>query len=206
MPSGRRRASAPRCARSVAGLLAAAPDRPLAVTVAVAMGSAAATGPDRSSPAAARRPGDDGPRPRRRRSPPRPSPGGEPEPTDPAPETDRAAAETTPTDAGDHRRRSPAGAEPPADRAGRHHPPAQPTPEPRRRRSRPRSDDPRRPASPAPRCPASARLGAHVTTSDITLGRAYWNAAARAATLRVTVANTGSTANGSLSLHAARRA
>lgn len=47
------------------------------------------------------------------------------------------------------------------------------------------------PARPGPDRPAPAELGVRVTTEDVTLTPAYWNAASTVTTLRVTVANTG---------------
>ncbi|MEU6072977.1 hypothetical protein [Micromonospora sp. NPDC047074] len=51
---------------------------------------------------------------------------------------------------------------------------------------------PVRPSAPAPSPPAPP-AGVHVTTDDVTLTAAYWNAPSTVATLRVTVTNTGAT-------------
>ncbi|MEV0215134.1 hypothetical protein [Micromonospora sp. NPDC050695] len=50
------------------------------------------------------------------------------------------------------------------------------------------------PPAPGAPVPPPSPLGVQVTTEDVTLGGAYWNAASTAAALRVTVANTGTTA------------
>ncbi|MFG3699455.1 hypothetical protein ACGF5C_16255 [Micromonospora sp. NPDC047620] len=53
------------------------------------------------------------------------------------------------------------------------------------------SAPPVRPSAPAPGSPAASPAGVRVTTDDITLTAAYWNAPSTVATLRVTVTNTG---------------
>ncbi|MEU4640012.1 hypothetical protein [Micromonospora sp. NPDC023814] len=50
---------------------------------------------------------------------------------------------------------------------------------------------PVRPSAPAPGSPAAPSAGVRVTTDDITLTAAYWNAPSTVTTLRVTVTNTG---------------
>ena len=52
----------------------------------------------------------------------------------------------------------------------------------------------RPPGQPGPAVPGQPRLGAYVTTSDIRLGPAYWNARSTTTELRVDVANTGQAA------------
>lgn len=49
------------------------------------------------------------------------------------------------------------------------------------------------PAPPGPARPAPGRLGVRVTTEDVSLSEAYWNAPSKVTTLRVTVTNTGAT-------------
>jgi hypothetical protein len=47
------------------------------------------------------------------------------------------------------------------------------------------------PGPPGPGQPGQAQLGVQVSTGDLTLTKAYWNAATTVADLRITVANTG---------------
>ncbi|MEH0827371.1 MULTISPECIES: hypothetical protein [unclassified Micromonospora] len=98
----------------------------------------------------------------------------DPEPTTPAPEPTTAA----PTTAGP-------GAPAPTNSAPPTTAPAPPPPAPG-------GGDPPPPAGgPAPSQQGPGGLGVQVTTRDIVLGPAYWNARSTSATLRVTVANTG---------------
>ncbi|MGW4499232.1 hypothetical protein ACWENR_11550 [Micromonospora sp. NPDC004336] len=53
------------------------------------------------------------------------------------------------------------------------------------------SAPPVRPSAPAPGSPSAPAAGVRVTTDDITLTAAYWNAPSTLTTLRVTVTNTG---------------
>ncbi|SCL56223.1 hypothetical protein GA0070606_2569 [Micromonospora citrea] len=53
------------------------------------------------------------------------------------------------------------------------------------------SAPPVRPSAPAPGSPSAPAAGVSVTTDDITLTSAYWNAPSTVTTLRVTVTNTG---------------
>ncbi|MCO1595321.1 hypothetical protein M8C17_09105 [Micromonospora sp. RHAY321] len=108
-------------------------------------------------------------------------PGGDPEPTDPAPETTAPPPETTPpapvTTAPDV---------PPAPTTTAPGPGATsrpPTPRP--------PVPPVRPPAPGPEAPPPNPLGVQVTTEDVTVTGAYWNAASTITTLRVTVTNTG---------------
>lgn len=105
-------------------------------------------------------------------------PGGDPSPTEPAPETTAPPPETTP---------------PAAVTTAPEVPPAQTTTAPAPGGTTGPST-PRPPAPPAPPGTPPSPLGVQVTTGDITLTRAYWNAASTTATLRVTVTNTGTTA------------
>ncbi|MCX4474550.1 hypothetical protein OOK41_30290 [Micromonospora sp. NBC_01655] len=56
------------------------------------------------------------------------------------------------------------------------------------------SAPPPRPSAPGPGGPAPSRLGVRVSTEDVTLTEAYWNAEDTTTTLRVTVTNTGEVA------------
>ncbi|WP_433347007.1 hypothetical protein [Micromonospora sp. CA-111912] len=56
------------------------------------------------------------------------------------------------------------------------------------------SAPPPRPSAPGTGAPAPSRLGVRVSTEDVTLTEAYWNAENTTATLRVTVTNTGEVA------------
>ncbi|PYC69255.1 hypothetical protein C7C45_16310 [Micromonospora arborensis] len=120
--------------------------------------------------------------------PPTEEPGGSPVPTDPAPETTAPPPETTPpapettapevppppTTTVPGGPPTPAPPTPPV-------PPAPPVP-------------PVRPPAPGPPTPAPNPLGVQVTTQDVTLTGAYWNAASTDTTLQVTVNNTGTAA------------
>ncbi|MGC4745575.1 hypothetical protein ACLQ28_07920 [Micromonospora sp. DT201] len=120
-------------------------------------------------------------------------PSGDPAPTDPAPETTAPPPETTPpapettapevppapstTAPAPGGPPTPVPPVPPAPSA----PPASPVP-------------PVRPPAPHPEATPPNPLGVQVTTQDVTLTEAYWNAASTATTLQVTVHNTGTTA------------
>ncbi|MEU5669141.1 hypothetical protein ACGF3C_01160 [Micromonospora sp. NPDC047762] len=123
-------------------------------------------------------------------------PGGEPEPTGPAPETSAPPPETTPpapvttapevppapttsapAPGATTRPPSPAPPVPPTA------PPAPPTP----------PGPTVRPPAPGSAPPPQSPLGVQVTTGDVTLTEAYWNTPSTAATLQVTVHNTGTT-------------
>ncbi|WP_405427586.1 hypothetical protein [Micromonospora sp. NBC_00617] len=115
-------------------------------------------------------------------------PGGDPVPTGPAPETTAPPPQTTP----------PA---PPQTTAPNVPPPTTtaatpggstrpPTPGP----SAPSAPPVHPPAPGGTPVPAPSPLGVQVTTEDVTLPEAYWNAASTTTTLRVTVANTGTAA------------
>lgn len=111
----------------------------------------------------------------------------DPLPTDPAPETTAPAPETAPpppvTTAPEvppaPTTTAPAPGEPPPAAP----PVAPPPPVP-----------PVRPPPPGSAAPPPSPLGVQVTTQDVTLTEAYWNAASTATTLQVTVNNTGTTA------------
>ncbi|MEU4551124.1 hypothetical protein EV382_5764 [Micromonospora violae] len=120
-------------------------------------------------------------------------PGGEPGPTEPAPETTAPPPQTTPpapvttapeippvpttlAPAPDATTRPP-GPVPPTAPPG---PPTNPTP-------------PFRPPASGSATPPQSPLGVQVSTGDVTLTEAYWNAASTAVTLQVTVHNTGTT-------------
>ncbi|WFE50462.1 hypothetical protein [Micromonospora sp. WMMD1155] len=113
----------------------------------------------------------------------------EPTPSDPAPETTAPAPETTPPPPV-----TTAPGVPPAPTATAPAPGGPTTAAP------PVPPTPPAPPVPPVRPPASgpvpppSPLGVQVTTQDVTLGEAYWNAASTAATLQVTVHNTGTTA------------
>ncbi|WP_327033002.1 hypothetical protein [Micromonospora ureilytica] len=146
-------------------------------------------------------PGDGGPPTTPAEEPtPTEAPGGEPVPTDPAPETTAPPPETTPpapvttapeippapttsapAPGGATRPPSPT---PPVPPTAPPVPPAPPTP------PAPPVRPPAQGSAPPPQNP----LGVQVTTGDVTLTEAYWNAASTAATLQVTVHNTGTTA------------
>ncbi|MFG1838969.1 hypothetical protein ACGFH8_11100 [Micromonospora sp. NPDC049175] len=124
--------------------------------------------------------------------PPTEEPGASPEPSNPAPETTAPppqtqppAPETTAPDvppAPSNNAPAPGGAPtaaPPAPPA----PPVLPAP----------PVPPVRPPAPGPEAPPANPLGVQVTTQDVTLSQAYWNAASTATTLQVTVHNTGTT-------------
>ncbi|MET7707275.1 hypothetical protein [Micromonospora sp. NPDC005413] len=124
---------------------------------------------------------------------------GDPVPTDPAPETTAPPPETTPAapvttapvvppaptstapaPGGTTRAPTPVPSVPslpPVPTV----PPAPPVP-------------PVRPPAPGAPAPPPNPLGVQVTTQDVTLTEAYWNAASTATTLQVTVSNTGTTA------------
>ncbi|SCE81783.1 hypothetical protein GA0070607_1935 [Micromonospora coriariae] len=119
-------------------------------------------------------------------------PGGDPAPTEPAPETTAPPPETTPpapqTTAPD---RPPApSTTAPAPGSSSNRPPIPTPPPPAPAPSTP----PVRPPAPGPEAPPRNPLGVRVTTEDVTLTGAYWNAASTATALRVTVTNTGTTA------------
>ncbi|MFJ6164280.1 hypothetical protein ACIQH6_04095 [Micromonospora orduensis] len=108
------------------------------------------------------------------------NPGGDPVPTEPAPETTAPPPETTPP--------APVTTAPEV-------PPVPTTTAPAPGATTgPSTRPPAPPGPPAgpPGTPPSP-LGVQVTTGDVTLTRAYWNAASTAATLRVTLTNTGTT-------------
>ena len=137
-------------------------------------------------------------------------PGGEPEPTEPAPETTAPPPETTPPAPVTTAPEVPPA--PTTARPRRAAPPDRPArlprchrrrPRPRRRRRLRRSSPPAPGSAPPPQSP----LGVQVTTGDVTLTEAYWNTPSTAATLQVTVHNTGTTRAADPTLvHAARRA
>ncbi|MEU8165855.1 hypothetical protein AB0B97_04990 [Micromonospora sp. NPDC049004] len=112
-------------------------------------------------------------------------PGGDPAPTDPAPETTAPPPETTP----------PA---PPPTTPPNVPPPTTTAPAPGGSTRPPTPGPPPPPVQPpAPGgtpAPVPSPLGVQVTTEDVTLPEAYWNAASTTTTLRVTVANTGTAA------------
>ncbi|MFE9191598.1 hypothetical protein ACFYL6_18505 [Micromonospora sp. NPDC007208] len=123
-------------------------------------------------------------------------PGGEPEPTDPAPETTAPPPETTPPASVTTAPEVPpapttvapapggtTGAPTPGPPGPPTAPPAPPTP----------PVPPVRPPAPGSAAPPQSPLGVQVTTGDVTLTEAYWNTASTAATLQVTVHNTGTT-------------
>ncbi|MET8350809.1 MULTISPECIES: hypothetical protein [unclassified Micromonospora] len=117
-------------------------------------------------------------------------PGGDPLPTETAPETTAPPSETTPpapqTTAPDVTPAPTTAAPAPGSttRPPTPGPPAPPAP----------SAPPVRPPAPGPDAPPPNPLGVRVTTEDVTLTGGYWNAASTATTLRVTVTNTGTTA------------
>ncbi|MEV4655175.1 hypothetical protein [Micromonospora sp. NPDC049301] len=117
-------------------------------------------------------------------------PSGDPLPTDPAPETTAPPPETTPpapqTSAPDVPPAPTTTAPAPGSttRPPTPGPPAPPVP----------SAPPVRPPAPGAEAPPPNPLGVQVTTEDVTLTGAYWNAASTATTLRVTVRNTGTSA------------
>ncbi|MBQ0904689.1 hypothetical protein [Micromonospora sp. U21] len=118
-------------------------------------------------------------------------PDGDPVPTDPAPETTAPPPETTPpapqTTAPDVPPAPTTTAPAPGSSTARPPTPGSPAPPTP-------SAPPVRPPAPGPEPPAPNPLGVRVTTEDVTLTGAYWNAASTATTLRVTVTNTGTTA------------
>ncbi|WP_229402733.1 hypothetical protein [Micromonospora okii] len=112
-----------------------------------------------------------------------PSPPTEPVPSD-APSTEPPPAQTTPpapTPADPTPTTPPTPADPPPPTA----PAATTAPPP------PATSAPPVPPPPASGAPAPGRLGVRVSTEDIALTEAYWNAGGTTTTLRVTVANTG---------------
>ncbi|SIN32263.1 hypothetical protein [Micromonospora cremea] len=122
-------------------------------------------------------------------------PGGEPLPTEPAPETTAPPPETTPppapqTTAPDVPPAPTTTAPAPGSSTARPPTPGPPAPPAPPAPSAP----PVRPPAPGPEAPPPNPLGVQVTTEDVTLTGAYWNAASTATTLRVTVTNTGTTA------------
>ncbi|MET8089922.1 hypothetical protein [Micromonospora sp. NPDC005220] len=188
------RRSTPLLATALAvGLLAS-----LAVGPAWASAAAPDTDPVTTSADPVNEPGGEGP-PTTPEVEPTPTevPGGEPGPTDPAPETTAPPPETTPpapvttvpevppapttvapAPGGTTRPPTPAPPVPPTA------PPAPPTP----------PIPPVHPPAPGSAPPPQSPLGVQVTTGDVTLPEAYWNKASTAATLQVTVHNTGTTA------------
>ena len=114
-------------------------------------------------------------------------PGGDPVPTDPPPATTAPPPETTPpapqTSAPDV---------PPAPTTAA--PPPGGTTRPPTLGRRPPVPPVHPPAPGGTEAPPPSPLGVQVTTEDVTLTEAYWNAASTATTLRVTVANTGTAA------------
>ncbi|MEU4471876.1 hypothetical protein [Micromonospora sp. NPDC023888] len=118
--------------------------------------------------------------------PPTEEPGGSPEPTNPAPETTAPPPETPPAP------ETTAPEVPPAPSNSAPAPGGPPTPAPPLPPAPPAP--PVRPPAPGPEAPPPNPLGVQVTTQDVTLPKAYWNAASTAATLQVTINNTGTTA------------
>ncbi|MEU7588929.1 hypothetical protein AB0A95_21880 [Micromonospora sp. NPDC049230] len=119
--------------------------------------------------------------------PPTEEPSGDPVPTDPAPETTAPPPETTPPapqTSAPEVSPAPSNAAPAPGGAPTLAPPVSPAP----------PVPPVRPPAPGPEAPPPNPLGVQVTTQDVTLTGAYWNAASTAATLQVTVNNTGTTA------------
>ncbi|MEV4823937.1 hypothetical protein [Micromonospora sp. NPDC049274] len=111
-------------------------------------------------------------------------PGGDPVPTHPAPETTAPPPETTPPPQTTPPNVPPAPTTTAPAPAGSTRPPTLGPPAP-----------PVRPPAPGgTQAPAPSPLGVQVTTEDVTLPEAYWNAASTTTTLRVTVANTGTVA------------
>ncbi|MFG2047315.1 hypothetical protein ACGFIW_07790 [Micromonospora sp. NPDC048935] len=119
--------------------------------------------------------------------PPTGEPSGEPVPTNPAPETTVPPPETPPPAP-----ETTAPEVPPAPSNAAPVPGGPPTPAPPV--PPPPPVPPVRPPAPGPEAPPPNPLGVQVTTQDVTLTEAYWNAASSAATLQVTVNNTGTTA------------
>ncbi|WP_410810035.1 hypothetical protein [Micromonospora sp. 067-2] len=111
-------------------------------------------------------------------------PGGDPTPTDPAPATTAPPPETTPpapvTTAPDVPP-APTTTAPGPVNTDRPPTPKPPTPQ----------VPPVHPPAPGPEAPPPSPLGVQVSTEDVTVPGAYWNAASTAVTLRVTVTNTG---------------
>ncbi|MEV4386550.1 hypothetical protein AB0J68_12695 [Micromonospora sp. NPDC049580] len=116
-------------------------------------------------------------------------PGGDPVPTNPAPETTAPPPATTPP--APPQTTAPNVPPPPTTTApapgGSTRPPTPGPPAPPVPPVRPPAPGGTPPAAPSP-------LGVQVTTEDVTLPEAYWNAASTTTTLRVTVANTGTAA------------
>ncbi|MEH1166720.1 hypothetical protein V6V47_15185 [Micromonospora sp. CPCC 205539] len=108
----------------------------------------------------------------------------EPVPSDPAPVTTAPAPETTPPD--------------PETTAPELPTPSSNAPAPGTTTSAPTLGPPPPPPLPPPApgsdAPPPNPLGVRVTTEDVTLAGAYWNTPSTASTLRVTVTNTGTTA------------
>ncbi|MET8464908.1 hypothetical protein [Micromonospora zamorensis] len=111
----------------------------------------------------------------------------DPVPTDPAPETTAPAPETTPPPPV-----TTAPEVPPAPTTTAPAPGGPPTAVPPI--APPPPVPPVRPPPPGSAAPPPSPLGVQVTTQDVTLTEAYWNAASTATTLQVTVNNTGTTA------------
>lgn len=183
-------------------LLATALALGLLTALAVGPAWASAAAPDADPVAASAEPvnepgGEEPPTTPAEEPTPTEDPGGEPETTAPAPETTAPPPETTPpapvttapevppapttvapAPGGTTRPPSPAPPVPPTV------PPAPPTP----------PTPPVQPPAPGSAPPPQSPLGVQVTTGDVTLTEAYWNKASTAATLQVTVHNTGTTA------------
>ncbi|MEU8212752.1 hypothetical protein AB0B85_26530 [Micromonospora sp. NPDC049044] len=119
--------------------------------------------------------------------PPTEEPGGSPEPSTPAPETTAPLPESPPPAP-----ETTAPEVPPAPSVTAPAPGGPPTPAPPVQPAPPAP--PVRPPAPGSEAPPPNPLGVQVTTQDVTLPTAYWNAASTATTLQVTVNNTGTTA------------
>ncbi|MEU7851142.1 hypothetical protein AB0B69_27450 [Micromonospora parva] len=179
----------------------------LGLFAALALGTAGAsaatpdTEPVLTSAGPVDEPGDGPPTTPAQEPTPTEAPGGEPGPTEPAPETTAPPPETTPpapvttapeippvpttvapAPGGTTRPPSPAPPVPPTPAA----PPTPPAP------ATPPAP-PVHPSAPGSAAPPQSPLGVQVTTGDVTLSEGYWNAASTAASLQVTVRNTGTT-------------
>ncbi|WP_051723576.1 hypothetical protein [Micromonospora chokoriensis] len=125
--------------------------------------------------------------------------GGEPGPTDPAPETSAPPPETTPPAPVTTAPEVPPTPTTVAPTPGTSTRPSNPAPPgPTVRPIPPTAPAPPvtsvRPPAPGSAAPPQSPLGVQVSTADVTLSEAYWNSASMAATLQVTVHNTGTTA------------
>ncbi|MFF0150190.1 hypothetical protein [Micromonospora sp. NPDC005203] len=127
--------------------------------------------------------------------PPTEEPGGSPEPTNPAPETTAPPPETQPP--APETTAPPPETQPPAPSNNAPAPGGPATPAPPAPPAPPvlpaPPAPPVRPPAPGAEAPPANPLGVQVTTQDVTLSKAYWNAASTATTLQVTVNNTGTT-------------